>query len=132
MTPELRDLFAMHFAAALVRQERYSMEFIAGRAYDLADAMLAERERRLDVEEAEIEPHAERFSAGGLLDEPMPLFERDDLDPSWLEPPYDPAWDVEKWRIDSARSDADVRPGLARTYAPDDVPGRAAGNGGKR
>ncbi|MEJ7733934.1 MAG: hypothetical protein WKG00_32660 [Polyangiaceae bacterium] len=50
MRPDLRDYFAAQFASALAREQRYSLEFISGRAYELADAMVAERERRAEAE----------------------------------------------------------------------------------
>jgi hypothetical protein len=114
----------MHFAAALAREQRYSLEFIAGRAYDLAEAMLTERERRIEAEldeAAQAEgPNVElsAFSHSmALLDEPAPPSERDELDPAWLEPPYDPAWDADKGPMQPAGDDASCsdRPGLART-----------------
>src|SRR5574341_523595 len=48
--PDLRDYFAIQFATALTREQRYSLEFISGRAYDLAEAMIAERDRRIRAE----------------------------------------------------------------------------------
>src|SRR5262249_33129759 len=82
MKPALRDLFAMHFAAALAHEQRYTLEFIAGRAYDLADAMLVERERRIDAEACAAElgdwVSGDRTGgAGALLDEPAPPSDRD-------------------------------------------------------
>ena len=126
--PDLRDYFAIHFATALTREQRYSLEFIAGRAYDLAEAMIEERERRvLDELAAAHDEDAVAGSLGPLLDEPVAPWDADSaaeanedrqasLDPRWLEPSYDPAWDVEKFRV--GRDEAEpgsVRPGLART-----------------
>ena len=129
MRPQLRDLFAIHFAAALTREQRYSIEFIVGRAYDLADAMIAERQRRLEAEVGAGEDESgwmPAHLAGGLLDEAPPPSDADAanegeallLDPSWLEPPYDPSWDAEKWRLEPTGAPASSRPGLARTNGP--------------
>jgi hypothetical protein len=132
---DLRDRFAVHFAAALVDALGDS-EQIARRAYDLAEAMMFERARRIDAEEgsaialepaapAEAQPRrsaappALRALPGALLDEPIlepdPGYD-DDLDPSWLEPPYDPSWDVEtRWSAPEGDSAPRQGPGLART-----------------
>ena len=86
--PDLRDYFAAQFASALAREQRYSLEFISGRAYELADAMVAERERRAeaellvardldvdrdqwDVPGDEVTWEGHRELAGALLDAPM-------------------------------------------------------------
>jgi hypothetical protein len=124
---DLRDYFAIHFATALTREQRYSLEFIAGRAYDLADAMITERERRVEAElvlARDADDHAGSF--GPLLDEPLAPPDADSaveawddhepsLDPRWLEPVYDPAWDVEKFRLGREDEPSSQRPGLART-----------------
>lgn len=130
---DLRDKFAVHFAAALVGAFP-DPEQIARRAYDLADALLDERARRIDWEEARaitldsrrdsIAPPLPEHHAA-LLDEPM--FDPDDqldeeLDPRWQEPPYDPSWDVEpRWPEASGEAAASEkgRPGLARTQPPE-------------
>jgi hypothetical protein len=114
---DLRDRFAVHFAAALVDALTNSADSgqIARRAYDLAEAMLVERARRIDAEEGSaiaLEPRR-------LLDEPVleldPGYD-DDLDPSWLEPPYDPSWDVEtRWSAPEGDGAPRQGPGLART-----------------
>jgi hypothetical protein len=117
--PDLRDYFAVHFASALAREQRYSLEFISGRAYELADAMLAERERRAEAEllvardidrseaswrsldrdqwdvpgdEVTWEGHREQL--GGLLDAPMMPEDADSALEAELdrEPSLDPRW----------------------------------------
>ncbi len=128
---DLRDRFAAHFASALVAAFADDGQ-VARRAYDLAEAMMAERARRVDDEEGRaivLEPRRGSIPApapsyhAALLDEPEPMIEPDpgyddDLDPSWLEPPYDPSWDME------TRWTTDPRPGLARTQ-PDAEEGGA-------
>jgi hypothetical protein len=125
---ELRDRFAAHFAAALV-DAFPDAEAIARRAYDLAEAMLSERARRLDA--AEMPAIAGEIRHAALLDEPAllepePGWDEDQEDPRWLEPPYDPSWDVEaRWSEEPRQGalpspppgpDSDrARPGLART-----------------
>jgi len=132
--PDLRDSFAIHFAAALAREQRYSIEFIVGRAYDLAEAMMEERERRFEAD-ARIAHDAGWSPAhqAGLLDDAAPPSDADSayddgeellLDPSWLEPPYDPAWDSEKWRLEPTEGAESSRPGLARTQAERDEQAR--------
>jgi hypothetical protein len=129
---DLRDHFAVHIAAALVDAFR-DPEHIARHAYDLADAMIAERARRIDAAEGRaiaMEPELDAQSAPpfehhtALLDRPEPILESDEeLDPSWLEPPYDPTWDADLRREETPhRSDAapavgehQTRPGLSRT-----------------
>jgi hypothetical protein len=128
---DLRDFFAAHLAAALAhRVDRPAA--IAARAYELADALLVERARGLvsygqpiseeDVESffAEQAPVLSDYSASeafyrpeGLLDEPAPIEESDEeLDAAYLEPSYDPRWEVEPRWEEPPRSE---RPGLART-----------------
>lgn len=131
---DLRDRFAAHFAAALV-DAFADADHVARRAYDLADAMLAERARRVDADEEGailLEPRRASIAAppldppaaeppvyhGALLDQPEPMFEPDlayddeELDPSLLEPPYDPSWDLDAHLIIPSRP---AGPGLART-----------------
>jgi hypothetical protein len=106
---DLRDRFAAHFAAALVDAFPEADE-IARRAYDLAEAMLRERARRIDHDEEMALLEARH--APPLLDEPMP--EEDELD---LEPPYDPSWDLDE-RPRAASPSRPPGPGLARTQPP--------------
>lgn len=114
---DLRDQLAMHFAAALVDAFQ-NPEEVARRAYDLAAAMLAERARRIDAEEAraiQLEPRLESWPE---VDE--------ELDSRWLEPPYDPSWDLDpRWSEEPSRPDAEQeRPGLARTQGNEEAPGK--------
>jgi len=134
---DLRDRFAAHFAAALVDALSVPAD-IARHAYDLAEAMMVERARRAFAEDEraaiEEEPHLASLPPAApplyhpaLLDEPEPPYELDagygddELDPRWLEPPYDPSWDIEtRWNGDEAPeaepSSPPVQgPGLART-----------------
>ena len=128
---DLRDRFAAHFAAALVDAIAVPAD-VARRAYDLAEAMMVERARRSSPEDEraaiEEEPHLASLPRyhPALLDEPEPPYELDaayddELDPRWLEPPYDPSWDVEtRWSGEGSpfapSSGSPVQgPGLART-----------------
>lgn len=122
---DLRDRFAAHVAAALAPVVADPGE-LARRAYDVAEAMLSERARRIDAEEeaaiarrASIPP-APASHHGALLDEPMPGYD-EEMDPSWMEPPYDPSWDLEaRWAAEEGASSRSPGPGLARTQ-PDDT-----------
>ena len=147
---DLRDRFAAHFAAALV--DAFSDDHaVARRAYELAEAMLAERARRIDAEEEGaivLEPHRgsiaapaaspEQAPASGpselpahhaLLDEPAPMFEPElvyddeDIDPRLLEPPYDPSWDLDAHVFvpGTGVDSARSRPGLVRTQPEDEA-----------
>jgi hypothetical protein len=109
---DLRDRFAVHFAAALVDAFPEADE-IARRAYDLAEAMLAERARRIDRDE-ESALVEEGNAAIALLDEAMPWMEDEEID---LEPPYDPSWDLDERRF-AASPSRPPGPGLARTQPP--------------
>ena len=126
MSIDLRDHFAIQFAAALMRRQ-HSVQHIVSRAYDLADAMLAERSRRIDAEAAEAMSYAppasvqeeswQDYSHRGLLDDPAPPDEADsayeaylaqsdpgdaEVDPHWLELEMDPSWEVEpRWASES-------------------------------
>jgi hypothetical protein len=108
MKPELRDYFAVHFAAALAAEQRHGFAFIAGRAYDLADAMLEERARRIEAEMAAFtaEERASTSIHGALLDEVEPPSERD-------------------WADDGPLF---ARPGLARTEPAIDPRHRSTGS----
>lgn len=106
---DLRDRFAAHFAAALVDAFPEADE-IARRAYDLAEAMLRERARRIDHDEELALLEARH--AMPLLDEPMP--EEDEID---FEPPYDPSWDLDERPLATSPS-RPPGPGLARTQPP--------------
>lgn len=140
---DLKDAFAVHFAAALAQRIERA-DVVASRAYDLADALLRERARRVaavdtddvsladlsgpdDVEEM---PDDEFFRASaGLLDEPAPWSDAEgvELDASWLDRQNDPQWELEpKLAMDpipaapqDARPEtapgASDKPGLART-----------------
>lgn len=135
---DLKDLFAAHVAGALAARSERPPREIAARAYDLAEALLAERQRRLDRVEQEESFIRYDFAAEeaslwhvGLLDEPAPYSEseRDELPASWLDREQEPAWDAEpKWApvaspASTATDDTNVardlrrsdRPGLART-----------------
>ncbi len=133
MSLSLRDLFAAHVAASLAARID-TADAIAGRSYALADALMRERARRSEQEEAaaiaseasgleeelEEEPAwldvelARRGQA--LLDEPAPLSERDDeADERWIArqetlEEYDP-----RWEADPVVTPGSQRPGLART-----------------
>lgn len=100
---DLRDRFAASLAAALVDAFSEPDE-IARRAYELAEAMIRERARRIDHDEA-------RHSAPALLDAPMPDLEEDERD---FEPPYDPTWDLDERPLPATQS-RPPGPGLART-----------------
>ncbi len=131
----LRDLFAAHVAASLVTRVD-SSRAIAEKAYDLADALLRERERRAE-NEAELAMHDANeamptpepawldFELGlrgtALLDEPTPTSERgEEPDARWIEredrdpESYDP-----RWARGSPAPPSDpltgAKPGLART-----------------
>ncbi len=106
---DLRDRFAVHLAAALVGAFP-EPEQIARRAYDLAEAMLAERARRVDRDE-QAALVQEGNAAFALLDEVIPMIDEDELD---LEPPYDPSWDLDERRF-AASPSRPPGPGLART-----------------
>jgi hypothetical protein len=123
---DLRDQFAMHIATALVGALS-DPEHIARRAYDVAEAMLAERARRIDAEERAaiaMEPRGESLTAplpeedGAFFGEPPAVLDEDEE----LEPPYDPTWDLEVPRSGEAEregSDSErSRPGLARIRPP--------------
>jgi hypothetical protein len=137
---ELRDFFAAHVAAALShRVER--PDAIAERAYDLADALLRERRRRAPAPGAPLsfawsvdeEPGSEDLAdedlfqrAGGLLDEPAPISERDEeIAAALADYDDDPRWQEPKWHsmVDAVQTElfsdpgAD-RPGLRRTTPP--------------
>jgi hypothetical protein len=142
---DLRDRFAAHFAAALVDAFTDGGK-LAQRAYDLADAMLEERARRFDAGDGE--PSRDSITASArpahhlaLLDEPEPMMEmememepdpgyEDDLDPRWLDPPYDPSWDLDaRWSAEPAPRPPGLDgvsrppipgPGLARTQPEDE------------
>jgi hypothetical protein len=159
--PDLRDYFAVHFASALAREQRYSLEFIAGRAYELADAMLAERERRAeaelqvareldridrdqwDVPGDEVTWEGRREQVGALLDAPMMPEDADSaleaeldrepsLDPRWLEPIYDPSWDADRFAMRATELAGTERPGLSRTRVPATPPGEQRSDDAKK
>lgn len=146
-----RDELALGFALAIARPREEPAE-VARRAYDLAEALLAEGARRSDADEAaavaaeaeaELTPRdAHALAAGAaLLDEPPPWLEEDwplgepdeallaeADDAHFLELAYDPSWDLEpRWSSETgAPSDAasarPAGPGLARTRAEPATP----------
>jgi hypothetical protein len=131
---DLRDRFAAHFAAALVDAFADPAD-VARRAYDLAEAMLLERARRAPGDEVDaLLAQLPLAYHGALLDEPEPLPESsydDELDPRWLDPPYDPAWDLEaRWSADEVPLppvlEGGSRPGLARTRPEEEEEERRA------
>jgi hypothetical protein len=111
----LRDQFAAHCAAALAGAFSDPAQ-IARRAYDMAEALLAERARRIEADEAR-----------ALADEAAlvafdPLFDLDAVDPDLLEPPYDPTWDIDDARsVEEIAKEPDrAGPGLVRARSPND------------
>lgn len=135
---DLRDQFAVHIAAALAGALSDPAQ-IARRSYDFADALMTERAQRIDADEARAIAEALPF---GAFDSE---FNPDELDPEWLEQPYDPSWDLEpRWSAESALVEPApdttralqgpatevVRPGLARTQPADADPNRVAGGQG--
>lgn len=135
---DLRDKFAVHIAASLAGALTDPAQ-IARRSYDFAEALLAERARRIDAEEARA--IADVLPFGAIEPELNP----DELDPEWIEGRYDPTWEAEaRWTADSAPDTARgqtiekeiaepqatevVRPGLARTQ-PGEVEVQRAGSG---
>lgn len=134
---DLRDKFAVHFAAALAGALSDPAQ-IARRSYDFAEALLAERARRIDADEARAIAEALPF---GAIDAE---FNPDELDPEWLEHRYDPSWDIDpRWSAEAAPAEPAsdptpaqqetttevVRPGLARTQPGEAEPTRVAGKG---
>jgi hypothetical protein len=158
--PDLRDYFAAQFASALAREQRYSLEFISGRAYELADAMVAERERRAeaellvardldvdrdqwDVPGDEVTWEGHREQVGALLDAPMmpedadsaveaELDRQPSLDPRWLEPVYDPSWDADRFAVRPSDLAGAERPGLSRTRGPAAAPAEQRSDDAKK
>ncbi len=89
---DLRDRFAAHFAAALVDALADPAQ-IASRAYDLAEAMLRERDRRVDdEEESAIAGEGASLRAAAPLDfESFSPFDAFDVGPEPFDPEaYDP------------------------------------------
>jgi hypothetical protein len=130
---DLRDKFAVHIAASLAGALTDPAQ-IARRSYDFAEALLAERARRIDADEARV--LAEALPFGAIEAELNP----DELDPEWIEGLCDPNWEIEpKWTNEPAPDTArtqntemeaanEVKPGLARTQPPD-VEAQRAGAG---
>lgn len=140
---DLRDKFAVHIAAALAGALSDPAQ-IARRSYDYADALLAERARRVDADEARA--IAEALPFGAIEPELNP----DELDPQWVEERFDPTWDVDpRWSAEQAANEAVpmeappdttralqgpptevARPGLARTQPVEADPSRVANGTG--
>jgi hypothetical protein len=99
MSVSLRDFFAAHAAAAMVNRAERPVN-IARRAYDIAEALMAERQYRDELEWLATPPESlrpathqsgtdmgrpwdaratEKVSASHLLDEPTPLEEEEPL-----------------------------------------------------
>lgn len=137
---DLRDKFAVHIAAALAGALSDPAQ-IARRSYDFADALVAERARRIDADEARA--LAEALPFGAIEPELNP----DELDPQWLEERFDPTWDVDpRWTAERPANAANeeafgdappdttralqgpptevARPGLARTQPNEAEPVR--------
>jgi hypothetical protein len=138
---DLRDKFAAQIAAALAGALSDPVQ-IARRSYDFAEALVAERARRIDADEAQA--IADAFPFGAIESE----FNPDELDPEWLERQYDPTWDAEAVAVEAAVDETVpaeaapdttrgqtpatevVRPGLARTQPAEGEPNRVvAGTG---
>ena len=144
---DLRDEFAVHIAAALAGALSDPVQ-IARRSYDFAEALVAERARRIDADEAHA--IADSLPFGAIA----PEFNPDELDPEWLERQFDPTWDLETLlAVESAVVDVStaeeavveaapdttraqgpatevVRPGLARTQPAEGEPNRVASGSG--
>jgi hypothetical protein len=141
---DLRDKFAVHIAASLAGALSDPAQ-IARRSYEFAEALIAERARRIDADEARA--FADMLPFGAIEPELNP----DELDPEWVEQRYDSSWDVEaRWPSEPAPDTAKtqtiaiettvaketteteasevVKPGLARTQ-PADVEALRAGGG---
>lgn len=146
---DLRDRFAIEFAAALTSRLDPASE-IAARAYDLAEAMLRERSRRIDADERDAiameAPASHLPSVIRLLDVPAEMEELEDrededlieatsdIDPRWLEPEVEPSWDLDpRWREprpEAAAGPVSPRPGLKRTQPPLAEPEKKTGDRG--
>ncbi len=122
---DLMDELAAGFAAALVHFELDPAD-IALRAYDLAEAMVAERMSRMGLTEPILDDgHYEGWAQLGAgpgepaelsVDDEI-LAELDNLPPWWLDPPYNPRWDLEpRWSVEdlaARQPDEAAGPGLA-------------------
>lgn len=140
---DLRDKFAVHIAASLAGALSDPAQ-IARRSYEFAEALIAERARRIDADEARA--IADILPFGAIEPELNP----DELDPEWVEQRYDSSWDVEaRWPSEPAPDTAKtqtvptvaketteteasevVKPGLARTQPADVEAQRAGGSQG--
>lgn len=135
---DLRDKFAVHIAASLAGALS-DPALIARRSYEFAEALLAERARRIDADEARA--IADVLPFGAIEPELNP----DELDPEWIEERYNPTWDVEpRWTAEQTTDTAKAptvekesteseagevpKPGLARTQ-PGEVEVQRAGTG---
>jgi hypothetical protein len=123
---DLMDELAASFAAALVHLDLDPAD-IALRAYDVAEAMVAERTSRLGLTEPSLDDghYAGWVELAAAPGEPAELSAEDEtlpepegFPPWWPDPQYSPRWDLEpRWSPEdiaaSRPPDAVEGPGLA-------------------